>query len=161
MTVLREIEGQSTAASGPAGHRIQVIQHGPCWCRAGSGTVGSFDFIRSRGADLTADAFDRNLLLVSDRVIAGTERSLVQAHRRLPDPKLVVAVGHCPATDAFWDELPGGWVKAEEVIPVELHVAECASGRPEALLAAVLEWQSAEVATTERDAGAAIGAVTR
>lgn len=161
MTVLRQTERQSTEASGPGGHRIQVIQHGPCWCRAGSGAAGSFDFIRSRGADLAADAFDRNVLLVSDRVIAGSERSLVLAHRRLPDPKLVVAVGHCPATEAFWAELPGGWVKAEEVIPVDLHVAECASGRPEALLAAVLEWQSAEVATTDAGAQAAIAAVTR
>lgn len=161
MTVLRQTERQSTEASGSAGHRIQVIQHGPCWCRAGSGAVGSFDFIRSRGADLAANAFDRNVLLVSDRVIAGNERSLVRAHRHLPDPKLVVAVGHCPATEAFWAELPGGWVPAEEVIPVDLHVAECVSGHPEALLAAVLEWRSAEVSTADAGAQAAIGAVTR
>lgn len=150
MTALEQTERESTEATDPVGHRIRVIQYGPCWCRAGSGAVGSFDFIRSREADLAADAFDRNLLLVSDRVIGGSERSLVGAHRRLPDPKLVVAVGHCPATEVFWEELPGGWVPTEKLIPVDLHVAGCVSGNPEALLAAVLEWRGAELRRQRR-----------
>lgn len=107
---------------------------------------GSFDFMRTRSLDLAPGIFDRSLLIVSDRLIVGSEATVRRGLRGLPDPRLVVATGHCRAAEQFWSGLPGGWVKAAEVIPVDVQVAACFSGRPEELLAAVLTWKAENAA---------------
>lgn len=142
MTALRQAEmGPSVDTRGDE-FSIRVVQHGPCWCRTGAAETGSFDFIRSRTAELSPGAFDRNLLIVSHRLIAGAERSVRSTYDALPDPKLVISGGVCRGTTEFWDELPGGWIPADELIPVDIRVGDCLSGRPEALLAAVLAWSA-------------------
>lgn len=79
-----------------------------------------------------------NLLIVSARVIDGTSHVYREVFADVPDPKLIVAAAACPASQRFWEELPNGWGAVEEVIPVDIHVEECVTGYPEALLAAVL-----------------------
>lgn len=133
----RPVGRAETAAEGNRS-RIWVVQYGPCWCRAEPPVGGSFDFVRFRTAEVEPDPLDRDILVVSARVIVGSERTLRQVHGRIPDPKLVVATGHCPATRPFWEALAGGWTPVEELIPVDLVVGECFSGKPETLLAAVL-----------------------
>lgn len=94
--------------------------------------------MRFRTAEVPEGAIDLDILIVSDRVIGGSTQLLRQVHDRVPDPKLIVATGHCPAAREFWDELPARWSPIEEVLEVDLLVASCVSGHPEALLAAVL-----------------------
>lgn len=141
MTALRQAETEPSGEARGDTFSIRVVQHGPCWCRTAAGP-GSFDFIRSRTSELSPGAFDRNLLIVSHRLIAGAERSVRSTYDALPDPKLVISAGHCRGTAEFWDELPGGWIPADELIPVDIQVGDCLSGRPEALLAAVLAWSA-------------------
>lgn len=100
--------------------------------------TGSFDFVRFRTTDVDPNPLDLDIVVVSARVIVGSEQILRQVYDRIPDPKLVVATGHCPATRQFWDDLPAGWAPVEELIPIDLIVGECLSGHPEKLLAAVL-----------------------
>lgn len=85
-----------------------------------------------------------NLLIVTDRAPEGSRPVYVRTFELVPDPKLVIAVGTCPAAGDFWEDLPGGWIATGEVIPVDLHVPECISGHPEALLGAVLGYLLAE-----------------
>lgn len=143
MTALRQAETEPNEGSRGDEFSIHVVQHGPCWCRMGAAGTGSFDFIRSRTAELIPGAFDRSLLIVSRRLIAGAERSVRSLYESVPEPTLVISGGPCPATTEFWDELPGGWIPADDLIPVDIDVGECLSGRPEALVAALLNWSAA------------------
>lgn len=118
--------------------RIWAVQYGPCWCRAEPHTTGSFDFVRFRTTEVGPQPLHLDILVASTRVIVGSEQILRQVYDRVPDPKLVVATGHCPATRRFWNDLPAGWTPVEELIPIDLFVDECFSGHPEKLLAAVL-----------------------
>lgn len=124
---------------GPDARKIWVLQYGPCWCR-GSPSADSiaFDFMRSRTLERDFGTLSHNLLIVTDRAPEGSRGVYVRTYERVPDPKLVIAVATCPAAGGFWDDLPGGWIATSEVIPVDLHVAECISGHPEVLLGAVL-----------------------
>lgn len=118
--------------------RIWLLQYGPCWCRTVPTDSGSFDYVRLRTTVADLGMLDENLLIVSDRVVDGAARVYRRLHRDVPDPKLVVAAGPCPHADRFWDDLPNGWSPVDELFAVDIHVDECISGRPEALLAAVL-----------------------
>lgn len=138
---LADDEGMSlTIAPSPV---ITVLQAGPCWCRRGDGAEGSFDLMRYRLSD-PVPGLSRNLLIVTDRIVTGSRASVMHTYQSIPDPKLVVATSACPAARQFWEELSGGWTPLEEAIRADAHVASCISGRPEALLAAVIEalWQT-------------------
>lgn len=119
--------------------------------------TGSFDFVRFRTTDVGPKPLDFDILVASTRVIVGSEQILRQVYGRVPDPKLVVATGHCPPSRQFWDDLPAGWVRVEELIPIDLIVGECFSGHPEKLLAAVLG--SGHAARTRDPEDAAVGTV--
>lgn len=118
--------------------RIWRLQYGPCWCQTRPSATASFDFAFSRttSADLGRD--EESLLIVSARVIDGTKQVVRQFYSDVPEPKIVISVGTCPATRPFWDELPVGWTPVGEILPVDLHVEECVSRYPEELMAAVL-----------------------
>lgn len=133
----RPVEG-GVSPGGRHRARVWVVQYGPCWCRAEPRKTGSFDFVRFRTTEVGPEPIDLDILVASTRVIVGSEQILRQVYGRIPDPKIVVATGHCPATRQFWDDLPAGWTPVEELISIDLTVDECFSGHPEKLLAAVL-----------------------
>lgn len=146
---------ESAAATGDQHRaRLWVVQYGPCWCRAEPRVAGSFDFVRFRTTEVGPKPLDRDILIVSSRVIVGSEQILRQVNDRVPDPKLVVATGHCPATRRFWDNLPAGWTPVGELLSVDLVVGECFSGHPEKLLATVLGWNQVAPAADTEDAAA-------
>lgn len=118
--------------------RIWLLQYGPCWCRTAPTDASSFDYVRLRKTVADLGALEKNLLIVSDRVVDGSAQVYRQVHRDVPDPKVVVAAGACPFAHRFWDELPNGWSPVDELLAVDIHIDECISGNPEALLAAVL-----------------------
>ena len=119
-------------------NRIWLLQYGPCWCRSHPTDSSSFDYVRVRRSDADLGTWNRNLLVVSDRVIDGSSHLYRQVYSDLPDPKVIIAAAPCPAAGQFWAELPNGWGPVEEVIPIDIHVDDCISGSPESLMAAVL-----------------------
>jgi len=127
--------------------RIWRLQYGPCWCHSTPAESSAFDFVRLRRTSADLGAMNQNLLIVSERVIDGAATVYRQVYSTVPDPKLVISAGTCPTSASFWEDLPNGWVSVEEVIPVDVRVKECVSGRPEALVAALL---SHLFAVTER-----------
>lgn len=118
--------------------RIWRLQYGPCWCHGLPGETGSFDFVRTTICEAGLGNLDFNVLILSDRVIDGSQPVFLQVHQRVPSPRLVVATASCPAAAAFWDELPMGWSPVRDLVPIDLDIEECVSGHPEALMAAVL-----------------------
>lgn len=118
--------------------RVWRLQYGPCWCRGTPSSSGSFDFVRLVTSEDDLGGFDRNVLIVSDRVIDGSLPVYRQVFDAIPSPRLVVSTGSCPAARRFWDELPVGWTPVWDSLPVDLRVPQCVSGNPESLMAAVL-----------------------
>ena len=118
--------------------RVWRLQFGPCWCRGAPARSGSFDFVRLVSSESDLGRFDRHVLILSERVIDGSADVYRQVFERVPDPKLVVSSGPCPAARRFWDELPLGWSPVWEVLPVDIRIDDCISGMPESLMAAVV-----------------------
>lgn len=128
--------GGQVARDGRA--RVWRLQFGPCWCRGAPSSTGSFDFVRLVSSENDLGDFDKNILIVSERVIDGSMAIHRQVMEGIPDPKLVVSAAACPAAGRFWDELPVGWTPVWDAFPVDIRVDECISGMPESLMAAVL-----------------------
>lgn len=127
-------DGQNSLRVG-----IWRLQYGPCWCRSTPTDSGSFDYVRLRKTSVDLNALEENLLIVSERVVDGSASVFRRVCRDVPDPKLVISAGPCPFASRFWDELPNGWTNVDEILPVDIHVADCISGNPEMLMVAVLE----------------------
>jgi NADH:ubiquinone oxidoreductase subunit B-like Fe-S oxidoreductase len=132
-------------------NRIWVLQYGPCWCRSHPTDSSSFDYVRLRRTSADLGAWGENLLIVSARVIDGSNHLYRQVYSEMPDPKVVVAVPPCPAAGQFWEELPNGWGEVEELIPVDIRVDECMNGFPESLMSAVLAHALARAEDSHRD----------
>lgn len=127
----------------PTGEKqVWTLLHGPCWCRGAPDASASFDLSRYRTDDL--GAFDRHLIVVSQRVVDGSLSTVRRLCAETPDPKLIISVATCPAADPFWDQMAGGWTPVTELIPVDIAVDACIAGHPEALLAAVLRHLTAD-----------------
>lgn len=119
-------------------HTVSVLQYGPCWCRGRPGESGTFDLYRHRSVRMDLSPLSSHLLIVSDRVLNGAEATCLQVYAALPDPKCVISTAPCPAAGSFWNDAPPSWVPVGELIPVDASIEECLSGRPEALIGAVL-----------------------
>lgn len=117
--------------------RITVLQFGPCWCRTRSEPDVAFDLIRHR-TTWTTPGLDTHLIVVTERVIAGARSTVARVAEATPEPRLVIATSICPAAVEFWEDLAGGWMPVEEVIPVDTTVDACISAFPEELLATAL-----------------------
>lgn len=124
---------------GRAASRIWRLQYGPCWCRSTPGDTGTFDFLRFKTHSLDLGDARQDFLIVSDRVIDGSRPMFVDIFGRVPEPRVTISTAACPAAADFWSELPMGWTPVSEVLPVDIHVSQCVTRYPEALLAAVLE----------------------
>ena len=79
-----------------------------------------------------------NLLIVSERVMVGSGPTCKQVYDSIPDPKVVISTGSCPAARRFWDDSLIGWTHVSELLPVYMSVEACIFGEPEALLEPVL-----------------------
>ena len=146
-----------SAAPGPSGPvldsvpaRVWRLQYGPCWCRSTASDTDSFDFVRMRVTPADLGRVEENMLIVSERVIEGSNRVFRRVFSDVPDPKLVISTGPCPMASRFWDELPGGWRPVSEILPIDIHVEDCISGNPESLLTAVVGHLFAREATASR-----------
>lgn len=115
------------------------------------GESGSFDFVRTSTCEIGLGSLDFNVLILSDRVIDGSQPVFLQVHERVAQPRLVVATASCPAAGAFWDDLPVGWSPVQDLVPVDLLIEECIGGHPEALMAAVLGYALSTQADSRRD----------
>lgn len=129
---------QAATSRSDLSPRVWRLQYGPCWCHSTPTESSAFDYVRMRSTVADLGALEENLLIVSERVIDGTANAFRRIHASVPDPKLVISAGTCPASHRFWDELPNGWILVQEVLAVDIRVEECVSGYPEALVAAVL-----------------------
>lgn len=125
------------SATGGRRHRIWVLQFGPCWCHGAPRDDASFDFVRLRKSEVSH--LDSDVVVVSRRIVIGSEGLVRQIHDRLTPRRLVITTAHCPPTAEFWDHLPGGWIEAEELIPVDVRVGQCFSGYPEVVMAGILD----------------------
>lgn len=123
------------ATSNP---NVWLLQHGPCWCRGLPGDSGSFDLMRFRSSHLELGEMRINLLIVSERVMVGSGPTCKQVYDSIPDPKVVISTGSCPAARRFWDDSLIGWTHVSELLPVYMSVDACIFGEPEALLEPVL-----------------------
>lgn len=128
------LEGKSSESAA----RVWRLQYGPCWCGGTPPNTGSFDFVRFSTTTQDLGTFERNIVIFSDRVIDGSLPVFLQVLEQVPDPKLVVATLSCPYAARFWEELPVGWTPIEEVLPIDLYIEECVTGKPEELLVGVL-----------------------
>ncbi|HEX6300559.1 MAG TPA: hypothetical protein VF148_08865 [Acidimicrobiia bacterium] len=133
-------------------NRIWLLQYGPCWCRSHPTDSSSFDYVRLRRTVADLGDWDENLLIVSARVIDGSNHLHRQVYTEMPDPKVVVAVPPCPAAGRFWEDLPNGWKPVEEIIPVDIRAAECINGFPESLMTAVLSLALTRSEGSQREA---------
>lgn len=130
---------EGNGKAGGLSTRIWRLQYGPCWCNGAATESGAYDYVRMRRTAADFGTLDKNLLIVSERVIDGSGKVYRQVHSSVPSPKLVIAAGTCPTSHRFWDELPNGWVPVDEVLPIDIRVEQCVTGNPEALVAALLE----------------------
>jgi Ni,Fe-hydrogenase III small subunit len=137
MTARRALE-EGNGKVGGLPTRIWRLQYGPCWCNAAANDSVAYDYVRMRRTAADFGSFDKNILIVSERVIDGTEGVYRQVHDSVPDPKLVISAGACPTSHRFWDDLPYGWVPVDQVIPIDIAVTQCVTGNPEALTAALV-----------------------
>lgn len=139
-TMKHPSSSDSARTSLRSARHICRLQYGPCWCHGLPGETGSFDFVRTSFREVPLGDFDRNILILPERVIDGSGPVFLQFHDRVASPRLVVATAACPAAAAFWDDLPMGWSSIHELVPVDIHIGECISGYPDALMAAVLSY---------------------
>lgn len=117
---------------------VAVLQYGPCWCRGMPGDAGTFDLFRQRTVEMNLGPLAANVMLVTERVFNGAEAMCRYVYESLDDPKIVVSTGPCPSASQFWDEAPLAWTPVEDVLPVDVRIDVCVSGRPESLLGAIL-----------------------
>lgn len=118
---------------------VSVLQYGPCWCRGRPGDSGTFDLFRHRTVEMDLGPLTSNVMIVSERVLNGAEAMCRETYQSLPDPKIVIATAPCPSARTFWNEAPLAWMPVRDLLPVELSLDDCVSGRPESLLGAVLQ----------------------
>ena len=125
--------------------RLWRLQFGPCWCQGLPGETGSFDFVRTYTSNVSLDSLGFNVLILSDRVIDGFRPVFLQLHERVPEPRLVLATAACPQAAPFWNDLPVGWSPVGDLVTVDVRVDECVNGRPETLVAAVLDYATSHM----------------
>jgi membrane-bound hydrogenase subunit mbhJ len=84
--------------------------------------------IRLEGSPRHAD-----VLCVSGPVTRATRAALETIHAQLPDPKVVVAIGSCPATGNVFAGSPLIEGPLDRIIPVDVYIPGCPP-RPHAII---------------------------
>jgi membrane-bound hydrogenase subunit mbhJ len=89
--------------------------------------------IRLEGSPRHAD-----ILCVTGPVTRATREALASVHAQIPDPKVVVAIGSCPASGNVFDGSPMIEGPLDRVIPVDVYVPGCPP-RPGAVMAGIAQ----------------------
>jgi Ni,Fe-hydrogenase III small subunit len=79
-----------------------------------------------------------DILVVSGPVTRGTCEALETVYAQMPDPKVVVALGSCPASCNVFAGSPVVVGPLHRVIPVDVYVPGCPP-RPDAVIAGIAE----------------------
>ena len=101
--------------------------------------------IRLEGSPRHAD-----ILCVTGPVTRTTREALVIIHAQIPDPKVVVAIGSCPATCNVFAGSPMVAGPVDQVIPVDVYIAGC-HPRPHAIIQGIAQAIELLVAKKEID----------
>jgi membrane-bound hydrogenase subunit mbhJ len=89
--------------------------------------------IRLEGSPRHAD-----VLCVSGPVTRNTKVALEAIYAQMPDPKVVVAIGSCPATCNVFDGSPMMAGPLEHILPVDVYVPGCPP-RPDAIIEGIAQ----------------------
>ena len=101
--------------------------------------------IRLEGSPRHAD-----ILCVTGPVTRSTREALTIIHAQIPDPKVVVAIGSCPATCNVFAGSPMVAGPVDQVIPVDVYIAGCPP-RPHAIIQGIAQAIELLVAKKEID----------
>jgi Ni,Fe-hydrogenase III small subunit len=89
------------------------------------------------GLRFVASPRHADVLLVTGPVTANMREALERTYAATPDPKWVVAVGHCARDGGIFAGSPAVVGGVSRVVPVDLHIAGCPPS-PTALLSGLL-----------------------
>lgn len=89
--------------------------------------------IRLEGSPRHAD-----VLCVSGPVTRNTKSALLTIYAQIPDPKVVVAIGSCPASGNVFAGSPVIEGPLQEFIPVDVYVPGCPP-RPDAIIEGIVQ----------------------
>lgn len=89
--------------------------------------------IRLEGSPRHAD-----ILCVSGPVTRTTRAALETIYGQMPDPKVVVAIGSCPATGNVFDGSPTITGPLDRIVPVDVYVPGCPP-RPDAIIQGIAQ----------------------
>jgi Ni,Fe-hydrogenase III small subunit len=88
------------------------------------------------GILLEASPRHADVLCVSGPVTRGTRAALETIYAQIPDPKVVVAIGSCPATCNVFAGSPVIEGPLERIVPVDIYVPGCPP-RPHMIIAGI------------------------
>lgn len=90
------------------------------------------------GIYVTNNPREADVVLVAGAVTEQWRDKLKRVYAKVPDPKIVVAIGNCPLSgDVFNQEGGSVYAPVSEFIPVDAEVSGCPP-RPSEILAAIL-----------------------
>lgn len=92
--------------------------------------------VEQLGIRLEASPRHADIICVSGPVTRNTRRSLELLFEQTPDPKVVVALGSCPASGNVFDGSPVVSGPLPDVLPVDVFVPGCPP-RPDAIIAGI------------------------
>ena len=79
-----------------------------------------------------------DILVVSGPVTLRTRDALLEIYQQIPNPKVVVAIGSCPASGNVFAGSPTIFGAVDQFIPVDVYVAGCPP-RPQAILLGIAQ----------------------
>jgi membrane-bound hydrogenase subunit mbhJ len=79
-----------------------------------------------------------DILLVTGPITLRTQRALVDIYEQMPFPKVVVAVGSCPASGNVFSGSPTVAAPLDQTIPVDIYVPGCPP-RPQDILQGIIQ----------------------
>lgn len=85
------------------------------------------------GCILTATPRHADIMAVTGAITKKSKSRLIRVYEQMPEPKVVVAIGSCPASGGVYKGSPTLAGPLDEVIPVDYYIPGCPP-RPEAII---------------------------